>query len=188
MSRVLFITQPEVDHDPAVPVPEWELTDAGREAIRRWARSPEASDVRAVWSGRERGAAGAAEILAGALGLRARQLEQLADTDRSATGHLPPELFEPALQAFFRDPLLSHRGWETAAAAQERIADALETVIARSPAEGDVAIVSHWSVGALLRCHLLGVAISRSEEPPGQGHWFAFDRDTRQLLTGWAPL
>ena len=118
MSRVLFITQPDVDHDAATPVPEWELTDAGREAMLRFAESPEARGVRAVWSGRERGATDAAEILAGALGLRARPLEQLADTDRSATGSLPPELFEPAIHAFFRDPLLSHRGWETAAAAQ----------------------------------------------------------------------
>ena len=188
MSRILFITQPEVDHDPATPVAEWELTDAGREAIGRWAEGAEARDVRAVWSGRERGAADAGAILARALGVRAQQLEQLADTDRAATGYLPPELFEPAVQAFFRDPLLSHRGWETAAAAQERIADALETVIARSPGEGDVAIVSHGSPGALLRSHLLGVPITRAEEPPGQGHWFAFDRETRELLTGWAPL
>jgi broad specificity phosphatase PhoE len=188
VSRVLLITQPEVDHDPATPVPEWELTDAGRDAMRRWAEGPEARAVRAVWSGRERGAADAAEILAGALGLRARQLEQLADIDRSATGYLPPELFEPAVHAFFRDPLLSHRDWETAAAAQERIADALETVLARSPGDGDVAIVSHGSVGAVLRSHLLGAPITRAEEPPGQGHWFAFDRETRELLTGWTPL
>jgi broad specificity phosphatase PhoE len=188
VSRVLFITQPEVDHDPARPVSEWELTDAGREAMRRWAEGPEAREVRAVWSGRERGAGDAAGLLAGVLGLRARPLEQLADVDRSATGYLPPELFEPAIQAFFRDPLLSHRGWETAAAAQERIADALETVIARSPGDGDIAIVSHGSVGAVLRCHLLGVPIARAEEPPGQGHWFAFDRDSRELLHGWRPL
>jgi broad specificity phosphatase PhoE len=188
VSRILFITQPEVDHDPAVPVAEWRLTDAGREAMRRWADGPEAREVRAVWSARERGATAAAELLAEALGLRPRGLEQLADVDRSASGYLPPELFEPALHSFFREPLLSQRGWETAAAAQERIADALETVIARSPAEGDIAIVSHWGVGALLRCHLGGVPITRDEQPPGQGHWFAFDRDSRELLHGWRPL
>ena len=83
------------------------------------------------------------------------------------------------MHAFFGEPLLSHRGWETAAAAQERIADALETVLARSPADGDVAIVSHGGVGTLLLCQLKGTAIHRAEDQPGQGHWFAFDRDSR---------
>ena len=144
--------------------------------------------MRAVWSSRERKAADAAALLAEPLGLEPRKLEQLAENDRSSTGYLPPELFEPALQAFFGEPLLSHRGWETAAAAQERIADALETVLARSPADGDVAIVSHGAVGTLLLCLLKGTAIHRAEDQPGQGHWFAFDRETRRVLHGWRPL
>ena len=188
MSRVLFITHPEVEIDPATPVPDWELTARGRDRMRQFSEGPDVREVRAVWSSRERKAREAAEILAGQLGLRAGTLEALAENDRSSTGYLPPELFEPALQAFFGEPLLSHRGWETAAAAQERIADALETALARSPAEGDVAIVSHGGVGTLLLCRLKGTAIHRSEDQPGQGHWFAFDRDTRDVLHGWLPL
>ena len=188
MSRVLFVTHPEVDVDPAVPVPDWELTDRGRERMRQFAEGPDARGVRAVWSSRERKAVDAAALLAERLGLKPRALEQLAENDRASTGYLPPELFEPALQAFFGEPLLSHRGWETAAAAQERIADAIETVLARSPADGDVAIVSHGGVGTLLLGLLQGTAIHRAEDQPGQGHWFAFDRDSRRVLHGWRPL
>ena len=188
MSRVLFITHPEVEVDPAVPVPDWELTPRGRDLMRQFAEGPEPREVRAVWSSRVRKAAEAAAILAGRLGLEVRKLEQLAENDRSSTGYLPPELFEPAVQAFFREPLLSHRGWETAAAAQQRIADALETVLARSPADGDVAIVSHGGVGTLLLCQLKGATIHRAEDQPGQGHWFAFDRDSRRALHGWRAI
>ena len=60
-------------------------------------------------------------------------------------------------------------------------------MLARSP-EGDVAIVSHGGVGTLLLCHLKGTAIHRAEDQPGQGHWYAFDRDTRAVLHGWRPL
>jgi broad specificity phosphatase PhoE len=187
VSRVLFISHPEVNVDPAVPVPDWELTPRGRERMRQFAEGPDARDLAAIWSSRERKAADAAAILAEYVGAQVRALEQLAENDRSTTGYLPPELFEPAVQAFFREPLLSHRGWETAAAAQQRIADAIETVLARSP-EGDVAIVSHGGVGTLLLCHLKGTAIHRSEDQPGQGHWYAFDRETRALLHGWRPL
>jgi len=187
VSRVLFITHPEVEVDPATPVPDWELTPRGRERMRQFAEGPDARGLRAVWSSRERKAVDAAAILAGHLELEPRTLEQLAENDRSSTGYLPPELFEPAVQAFFGEPLLSHRGWETAAAAQQRIADALETVLARSP-DGDVAIVSHGGVGTLLLCRLKGTAIHRAEDQPGQGHWFAFDRDTRAVQHGWMPL
>jgi len=187
VSRVLFITHTEVEVDPATPVPDWELTDRGRERMRQFAEGPEPRDVRAVWASRERKAVDSAAILARQLGLEVRKLEQLAENDRSSTGYLPPELFEPALQAFFGEPLLSHRGWETAAAAQQRIADALETVLARSP-DGDVAIVSHGGVGTLLLCRLKGTAIHRAEDQPGQGHWFAFDRETRGVVNGWTPL
>ena len=187
MSRVLFVTHPEVHEDPAVPVPDWELSERGRERMRLFAEGPDVRDVRSVWSSRERKAVEAAAILAGQLGVEPRTLEQLAENDRSTTAYLPPELFEPAVQAFFGEPLLSHRGWETAAAAQQRIADALETVLARSP-DGDVAIVSHGGVGTLLLCRLKGTAIHRAEDQPGQGHWFAFDRETRRVLHGWRPL
>ena len=187
MSRVLFVTHPEVQEDPAVPVPDWGLAPQGRERMRRFAEGPEVREVRAVWSSRERKAVEAAATLAQRIGLEPRTLEQLAENDRSSTGYLPPELFEPAVHAFFREPLRSHRGWETAAAAQERIADAFETVLARSP-DGDVAIVSHGAVGTLLLCQLKGTPIHRSEDQPGQGHWYAFDRDSRELLHGWRPV
>jgi broad specificity phosphatase PhoE len=188
VSRILLVTHPEVDQDPTTPVTDWALTRAGRDRMARFAGSDAVRDVRAVWCSRERKAVEAAEILASRLGVRPKALEQLGEHDRSSTGYLPPELFEPAVRAFFAEPLLSHRGWETAAAAQERILDAVETVIARSPAGGDVAVVAHGGVGTLLLCHLQHIPIDRAADQPGQGHWFAFDRDTRRLLHGWRPL
>jgi broad specificity phosphatase PhoE len=187
LSRVLLITHPEARIDPAVPVADWSLTPRGRERMRAFAAGREAEGLRAVWSSRERKAAEAARILADTLDLEPRELEQLGEHDRSATGYLPPELFEPAVKAFFAEPLLSYRGWETAAAAQERIVDALETVLARSP-PGDVGIVSHGGVGTLLLCHLKRTRIHRAEDQPGQGHYYAFDRDSRRVLHGWRPL
>ena len=63
MSRVLFVTHPEVNVDPAVPVPDWELTPRGRDRMRQFAEGPDARDLAAIWSSRERGAADAAAIL-----------------------------------------------------------------------------------------------------------------------------
>ncbi|MFC0389117.1 histidine phosphatase family protein [Muricoccus vinaceus] len=49
-----------------------------------------------------------------------------------------------------------------------------------APREGDIAIVSHGGVGALLLCHLKGVPISRAEDQPGAGGGcvYSFDPET----------
>ncbi len=132
----------------------------------------------------------AAAILAGHLGLRPVIIAQLGENDRSATGYLPRAEFEAVADAFFACPDHSVRGWERALDAQCRIVAAVEQAIAMAPAGGDIAIVAHGGVGALLRCHLLGVAISRAEDQPGDGggHVFTFDAATRRVLSGWRRI
>jgi broad specificity phosphatase PhoE len=181
MHHVLFVTHPEVRVDPAVPVPEWGLSDTGR--ARMWAFRP--GRVAAIWCSEERKAREAAEILAH--GLPVRTLYELGENDRSATGFLEPEAFEAMADRFFGEPATSVEGWEPAVAAQRRIVAAVDHVLAESP-PGDVAIVSHGGVGALLQCALRGVPITRALDQPGQGHWFAFERDSRTVLHGWRRL
>ena len=67
---------------------------------------------------------------------------------------------------------------------------AVERVITDAPGDGDVAVVAHGGVGALLLCHLKGVPISRTEDQPGAsgGRVFSFDTATRELLPGWRPI
>ena len=141
-----------------------------------------------MWSSRERKAADAAAILAehARPAARARSSSSPRTTaPRRATCRR--SCSSPRCTRSSASRCSRHRGWETAAAAQERIADAIETVLARSPAEGDVAIVSHGGVGTLLLCQLKGTAIHRAEDQPGQGHWFAFDRDTPRRAARLAP-
>jgi broad specificity phosphatase PhoE len=55
---------------------------------------------------------------------------------------------------------------------------------------GNIAVVAHGGVGALLLCQLKGVPISRAEDQPGEGggNFFVFRRDDRALLHGWQPI
>ena len=92
--------------------------------------------------------------------------------------------------AFFAHPEASIRGWERAADAQRRIVDAAAAIFAQAPARGDVAVVFHGGVGALLLCHLKGMPISRTEDQPGGGGGFvfAFDTTSRTLRSGWRRI
>ena len=56
---------------------------------------------------------------------------------------------------------------------------------------GDLAIVAHGGVGALLLCALLDEPISRTRDQPptaSGGFRFAFDAATRRVVAGWERI
>jgi broad specificity phosphatase PhoE len=190
MSEVLFITHPDVVIDPAVPVPEWRLSPTGLARMRAFAAQPRLGPVRGIWSSLERKAQDGAQVLASALQVPWQTREDLGENDRSATGYLPRSAFEAMADAFFAEPDVSVKGWERATDAQERIVAAVRAVIASTSQSGDIAIVSHGAVGALLLGHLSGRPIDRSlDQPAGNGgNYFTFDRATWRLRHGWMSI
>ena len=187
MAQLFFITHPEVDIDPASPVARWHLSAAGRSRIDAYARGPEVAEVRAVWSSTEAKALEGAEILAGVLHVSQQSDEALGENDRSSTGYVVPAEFSILVEAFFGKPEESVQGWERAVDAQARIVAAVRSATAAS-LPGDLAIVSHGGVGALLLAHALNRSISRAHDQPFQGHRMVLDRDTLEFVEGWKPL
>jgi broad specificity phosphatase PhoE len=190
VAHLYFITHPEVQIDPGIAVPDWDLSPRGRERMHRLLDRDWVSGLAAVWSSTERKAISGARILAEAVCLRPLTNPDLGENDRSATGYLPKAEFEATADAFFAHPHNTIRGWESAAKAQRRIVAAIGTVLHEAPAERDVAVVSHGGVGALLLCWLKTCPISRSEDQPGQGggNYYCFDRQTHTLRHGWMAI
>jgi broad specificity phosphatase PhoE len=186
MTIAYFVTHPEVVIDPSVPVPEWPLSSQGIRRMMLMLEQPWVGGVRAVFTSSERKALDAAQILAHHLSLSPVVSADLGENDRSATGYLPKAEFDAVADRFFARPDESVRGWERAIDAQSRIVRGLNRVISMAPADGDMAIISHGAVGALLLCHLKGVPISRTEDQPaGGGHVYSFDITSGRLLSGW---
>lgn len=181
-----FLTHAEVVVDPEVPIESWGLSVAGRRraaAAHRLAWSP---DVGRIVSSAERKAEETAAVLARAVG-RGPDVEvepALGEIDRSATGYLPPAEFEAVVDAFFARPDESVRGWERAVDAQARIVAAVRALTRT----GDVTVVSHGAVGALLLADLRGVPISRALDQPGMGSVFTFDPRRWRACSGWARV
>ena len=159
MSLVHFITHPDVVIDPAVPVPDWPLSERGRARMAAALGAPWVSGIRAIHCSTEQKAIDGAAMLAGHLGLPFATHADLGENDRSATGYLPRAEFEATADLFFAHPCESIRGWERAVDAQARTVAAVDRLLAVPPA-GDLAIVAHGGVGALLLCALLGEPIS----------------------------
>ncbi|WP_432519881.1 histidine phosphatase family protein [Kineococcus sp. SYSU DK006] len=191
---VHVVSHPEVQVDPAVPVPQWGLSRAGHQRLQRLLEVPWAQQASFVASSAERKALQTAQAVAGVSGCTVHVDAELGENDRSATGFLPPQEFEALADAFFAEPERSVRGWETAADAQRRIVRAVDRVLDRArpvagvPEDGSVVIVTHGGVGTLLQCALRGVAIDRRFDQPGQGSWYAFDASTRRVAHGWRRL
>src|SRR6185295_18990407 len=121
VSRVCYLTHPQVEIDPAVPVPEWSLSALGRNRVIALAAAGWLSGTSQIITSAEGKAVETAEILAAALGLSIEVREAMHENDRSATGFLPPAEFDVVVDAFFANPTTSVRGWEPAIDAQVRI-------------------------------------------------------------------
>jgi broad specificity phosphatase PhoE len=190
MPIIHFITHPDVLIDPAVPVPDWPLSPKGRARMEAALAADWVPAIRAIHCSTERKAIDGAEILGAHLGLPFATHHDLGENDRSATGFLPREEFEATADLFFAHPTESIRGWERAVDAQARIVGAVERILA-APIPGDIAIVAHGGVGALLLCDLLGEPISRTRDQPpsAAGGWrFAFHAGTRRVVQGWERI
>ncbi len=187
---ILFITHAEVEIDPEIPVTEWGLSGRGR--TRHEAFNPFLSElgVAQIYCSAEQKAIDGAAIAARHLDKDYCVLAALHENDRSATGYLPPAEFEKTADLFFAHPAQSIRGWEKAADAQQRIVTAVESIDADCSTDGNLVIVSHGGVGALLLGHLQSLPISREPDQPGSGggNYFMFQRRTGTLMHGWTSI
>lgn len=190
MTRALhFLTHAQVVQDPDTPVPDWGLSDVGRARHEAFAASSTLDHVTAIYASSERKARDGAVPVSAQLGLPVRIVPALGENDRSATGYLPPAEFEATADAFFATPDTSVRGWETARAAQARIVAAISTLAALDGTVGDVLVVAHGAVGALLRCHLKGIDITRDQDQPaGGGHVFTTGLCLTQTPSDWRAI
>jgi broad specificity phosphatase PhoE len=174
---IWYLSHPEVAIDPAVPVPDWGLSDKGRArvaalAARGWPKG----DV-TILTSPEAKARETAAILAGPRGLAVSVVPGSGEVDRSATGYVPQDRHEALADALFADPDHSAEGWETARAAQARVVAALLPFLG----EGQTVIVGHGGVGTLMWCQIAGLPISRAQDQPGGGHVWAAGRQGGRL-------
>ncbi|OIH93825.1 histidine phosphatase family protein [Curtobacterium sp. MCBA15_001] len=179
-----FLTHAEVVVDPVAPIESWGLSPAGRARATRAHVSSWDPGVTRIVSSTEQKAVETAALVGGAVGIAPETDARLGEIDRSATGYLPPDVFEPVVDAFFARPDTSVRGWERAVDAQARIVAAVR----RLTADGDATIVAHGAVGALLLADLRAVPISRALDQPGMGSVFTFDPPTWQARSGWSRI
>ena len=192
MKYLNFITHPQVVINPDVPAPQWPLSDLGRERMRQLSQQPWTQEIGSIYSSREQKAIDGAGILADALGLSFTKMEALGEIDRASTGYLPFDEFMGVYAEFLANPTSSVRGWEVLVDAQQRIIEAIDTVVDDAKGvDGHIAVVAHGVVGLLYLCHIKGCPVSQEQEHPnaaGGGNYFCVNVDNGVLLRDWQPI
>jgi len=185
-----YISHANVVQDPHVPVPQWGLSDLGRDRVEAMLVQPWVNAIGRVICSSETKSLDAASILAAHLGLEIEVRASTGETDRSSTGYVPHEEHERLADLYFGRPNESARGWERSIDSQARIVEATADVFADQAADGgaDTAVVGHGGVGTLLYCHHAGLKIDRVHDQPGQGHYWSFDRGAKTVLHSWLPI
>ncbi|MGV8832731.1 MAG: histidine phosphatase family protein [Devosia sp.] len=191
--RALYVTHPQVVMDANVPVPLWALNPQGRARAEAFAARGVVPVGAMIFSSRETKAMELAEILATSAQTLVLSDHLMGENDRSATGFLPPSLFEAAADSFFAKPEISMNGWERAIDAQARIVDTVRTALASVPHDTPAVFCGHGAVGTLLKCHIAGRPIARSEDQSRHGHkgggnCFAFDLAPAKLSRDWIAM
>lgn len=191
--QVIFLTHADVVIEPSKPPAEWSLSQKGRRRHQAFARNSMLRNVSAVFSSEELKARQGAKCVADVKGHAVSTVCELGECDRSSTGYLPKAEFHAAMLAFFENPDVSCDGWETANSAMGRIVRVVQKLKRLATALGDILIVAHGTVGALLRCHLLGIEVSQEQMQPsgGQetgGHYFCFGSRMGQPPSDWVRI
>lgn len=185
---VRYLTHPEVVIDPDVQVTEWGLSTRGQTRIAQLVASRVLAGTDRIVSSAERKAVETAEPIAAALGLEVEVRPRMHENDRSSTGYLPRHEFEAVADRFFAEPFKSVRGWERAVDAQHRIVSEIQALF-DTQSSGEILIVGHGGVGALLRAYLSALPIDRRfDQPDGGGCLFSFDLPDRTRVSGWQTI
>jgi broad specificity phosphatase PhoE len=142
--------QPQVVQ--GTPADQWRLSDLGRAACAPLAARVAPYEPRVIVSSLEPKAHDTADLVGQRLGVPVTTAADLHEHDRRNVPMLASREFISLVELFFRRPGELVLGAETAHAASARFRSAVDEVLIEH-AEGNVAVVAHGTVIALLVAH-----------------------------------
>jgi broad specificity phosphatase PhoE len=183
-----YLSHPQVNIDPATPVPLWGLSAIGHARCQDAAAAGVLCGTQMIVTSAETKALETALHFERALRVKAAVREGTHENDRTSTGFLEGPEFEHAADQFFAYPERSYRGWERAVDAQVRIVSEVRSILS-SWSGGDILMIGHGGVGTLLYCHFAQLPIKRnSDQPAGGGNFWAMEFPETLVLHGWLAM
>lgn len=184
MAKLYFITHPQVNIIQGIPIDKWALSHEGIASCDRLASLDFWNNIDVIYSSPEKKALQTTKIIAKKNRILVKKKHSLREFDRSSTGFLQPTTYMNAIESFYANPELSHRGWETANSASERIYACVNSIFNQDNHK-NIAIIGHGATGTLLVCKILGIDPTFLEDPQGVGVYMAIDWHKKKLILKW---
>lgn len=153
---LVLVKQAMPDIVPDIPARRWRLSDGGRAASRTLARRLANLDPAAVITSDEPKAVETGEIIAAELGLVCQSAPGLHEHDRLSAPFLGQADSEATMESFFQQLETLVFGSETAIAARDRFARAVDRVMLECP-EDALVVVTHGTVISLYVSLVAGI-------------------------------
>ena len=168
------------------------LDDDARARAEALARSGLLDGTAYIFSSSHAMAGQTASIIGDSLSIPPNVDAEMDESENLVTGALPQAGLVDRFKRLFsaNQPPVVAQG-EYAMDAQDRIAAAYLSAMERvltSGMRGDVLMVGHGRVGALLFCYLAGQGIGAEFTPPPAGYYFTYDWGARKMLHGWQAM
>lgn len=160
MTRLILVRHSLPAIDPAIPAPDWRLSDEGRHRAEVLAQRLTGHDPGRTVSSPEPKALETARIIHAHSAHRSEQVTivpDLREQERRRAPYLTPQAFQEAVIASLRRPDEVCFGEESAAAARQRFAAAIADQLAATPPEQTLTVVTHGTVLALYVAAVTGI-------------------------------
>jgi broad specificity phosphatase PhoE len=184
MSKLYYITHPEVKIDPQIAIEDWNLSQIGRTKAINISKEPFWKDIDLIITSPEMKAQTTAKIISEKTKVPVIKKDCLAEFDRSSTGFLKYEKYMEYMNKFYTTPDQSIDGWETALDAQTRIINCIDEFI-KDEKYNNIAVIGHGATATLYKCFIKQIAPSFDEDPKAQGKYFVVDLDSNTLVSDW---
>jgi broad specificity phosphatase PhoE len=188
MSLLYLVRHAEVLLRGDQPMASWQLSPAGEQQARDLSRSPAWRSITLIASSPEAKAVATAQPTADATRLELLIDPGLHEVDRGDTPLVSRDEYHALVAAHFASPQESVSGWETGAAARERVVTSINRLV--DQADGSLCVVSHGLVLSHYLADLRGLPAPNLEEwreipLPGIA---VVDLDNRELTQPFVSL
>ncbi len=128
MTRIVFLRHFETEVENDRPAAEWQLSEGGKQAMLRFLKENDFSDLDRVYTSPERKAKVTAEAVAEQAGVELVETETLAEVDRSGEGFIDDhDRYLEMVQTYLKNPSVSFN-WENRSSVKQRIKKFVENV------------------------------------------------------------
>lgn len=184
MSKLIYITHPSVQIDPAIPPQMWRLSQDGLDQAKKLMDHDLWEDIAFIYSSTEPKAEEVATLASFTYGIKHESNKDLGEADRTAKPFMPLDEYMQAIQEAYKNPTESIHGWETHHDMFQRNAKAIDEIKDKH-ADETIVIVGHGGAGTCVKCYVSNRELSFDEDPKQTGCYFIADLTTSDLIQDW---